>query len=593
MRKKFTGGNQFQEKDGLIFYVHHMMMSNELKGGFGAYEISSALNAASGLSFGGIQRDISTNDKNNNAIFETILKNTYDFNGKRIVNDNEIKLIQKHLYKPTKAFTQEDNQVYTRLKYKINQALSSEDGQDMLNQDYTQQLLEKVQKAQHVITNISNYETKLFVEKSLAAQMIIVDTFNQFSPAVRIAFTNLLNAQANAKISIPYSKPERFFNVPEHVNIQTLIDFKLSLNYGRTHPQDTMRRINNIQNIVAKYADVTQIIPTIISNIKSNEAVKLQEKSNRTYDKYTQKFETVASNYVVSSKVKNILIHQKKAQQTLQFNDILEIMLPNIANHKVHITSNFGPRPHVKISPNHNGVDFNYEGGQKGINLKHPEVHTPIAGEVIKPLNPINPTNMLRIKDRNGFIHEFLHLNAHAVKIGSIVEKGQIIGYMGNKGVITQQHHVHYQIKEINTNNVIDPAKFWNNKKYAINNNTNIITHITTSANTINKDNDINNWKLTPIDIDKKDMRYQNIYKALNTALTSFATLSLGNQDKIIRQYIQDKNQEYIETHNSNNIKSTNNTNTNTNTNNNSLGSYVLPKVQYNEDEDITKQYTR
>jgi murein DD-endopeptidase MepM/ murein hydrolase activator NlpD len=595
MRKKFTGGDQFQPKDGLIFYVHHMMMLNELKGGFGAYQISSALNAASGLSFGGIQRDISTNDKNNTAIFEAVLINAHTNNDKRIITDKEIELIQKNLYKPTKEFNSKDKQIYVQLKSKINQALSSENGQTMLNQDYQQQLLEKVQKVEKIIKNIDNFETKLFVEKSLAAQMMIVDTFNQFSPAVRIALVNLLNAQANAKISIPYSKPERFFTVPERVDIQTLIDFKLSLNYGQKHPQDTMRRINNIQHIVSKYADVTQIIPTINSveptivqkNKDTNtiidinqvsSALKLQEKSNRIYNRYTQKFETVSNNYVFSEKVQNVLIKQKQQQQSLQFNDILKIMLPDIENNKVHITSKFGPRAYLKSSPNHGGIDFNYEGGQKGINLNHPKVYTPISGEIIAPLNSSNPTNMLRIKDNNGFVHEFLHLDAHTVKIGDKVQMGQVIGYMGNKNVITHQHHVHYQIKDAITAKVIDPAKFWNQQ--ILNKSQNENYNIINSSNA-------NIWQLLPIDIDKKDLRYQAIHKALSNRLGGFSNLNIDNQDKIIRQYIQDKNKDYVQTIQENSAQNSIN-----NTNDKPIN-YILPKKQYNEDEDINKQYTR
>jgi len=52
---KFTGGNDLT---GLGKLYHEIMMKNELRDGFGAYELSYA-KGKSGLSFGGNQMDMS------------------------------------------------------------------------------------------------------------------------------------------------------------------------------------------------------------------------------------------------------------------------------------------------------------------------------------------------------------------------------------------------------------------------------------------------------------------------------------------------------------------------------------------------------
>lgn len=66
--------------------------------------------------------------------------------------------------------------------------------------------------------------------------------------------------------------------------------------------------------------------------------------------------------------------------------DIMQRVLPSIGGVLPHITSPFGEvkgRPLGSTKP-HRDVDFNYFGGQTGINLKHPELHSPVAGVVTK-----------------------------------------------------------------------------------------------------------------------------------------------------------------------------------------------------------------
>jgi hypothetical protein len=104
----------------------------------------------------------------------------------------------------------------------------------------------------------------------------------------------------------------------------------------------------------------------------------------------------------------------------------------------------------------HGGVDFNYLGGQAGINLTHPALRSPVAGTVTNAGE--GSVGRIAIRDANGFLHEILHTNTRNVKKGDRVTAGQWIGTMGNTG--TKDQHVHYQLRNP-AGKIIDPTLFW------------------------------------------------------------------------------------------------------------------------------------
>lgn len=142
-------------------------MVNELSGGHGAYKISNAEKASSGPSFGPIQYDIGGNDKGQ-QLLERIAREATDSKGNRFISDNEIKQMQIHLYKPFNKMSAEDKQVYQNLKPKLNQALASEAGISLINQDYDKVLDKKVKDVNQVIADIKNNENKKFLQSNIA-----------------------------------------------------------------------------------------------------------------------------------------------------------------------------------------------------------------------------------------------------------------------------------------------------------------------------------------------------------------------------------------------------------------------------------------
>ncbi|MHC2252531.1 murein DD-endopeptidase MepM/ murein hydrolase activator NlpD [Bradyrhizobium embrapense] len=145
------------------------------------------------------------------------------------------------------------------------------------------------------------------------------------------------------------------------------------------------------------------------------------------------------------------------------------MMLPPIDGRNGHVTGRSGDfgagRAEGRVKPPssdpHIGVDMNYLGGQTGINLQHPLVHSPVSGVVTRAGG--GKTNTIAIRDYNGNSHEILHTQSQIVKEGQKVFAGDLIGKMGNVG--TKDQHAHYQIygpDDPRRQNPINPHVFWN-----------------------------------------------------------------------------------------------------------------------------------
>lgn len=141
----------------------------------------------------------------------------------------------------------------------------------------------------------------------------------------------------------------------------------------------------------------------------------------------------------------------------MPYTDVLNVILPPTAGRQAHITGNYGE---MRAKGPHGGSDFNYEGGQSGLNLRHPAVHSPVAGEVVFVGGRYGTVT---IRDRDGNEHKLLHMQTQTVRQGQHVEAGTPIGTMGGMGpdgANTYAQHVHYQMKDRH-GVAINPEAFW------------------------------------------------------------------------------------------------------------------------------------
>lgn len=246
---RFTGADSLTPGT-LKHSVHLAMMSNELEGGRGAYRIGNAVLAESGPSFGPFQYDLGSSPQGR-LLFERIAATAVDANGRRIVGSGDLQDIKDHLYKSFKEInaSKESSALFERLRPVMDKALSSEAGRRLINQDYLANLEKKVESLNTTIAAVPDRENRTFLQSNRLAQLIIVDTANQYGPAVNQGLHQLMGMDAGSKLmSMPLRKPKELIGVNGELGIEDMIRYKLETQYGQTNAgaRDVLRRISNL-----------------------------------------------------------------------------------------------------------------------------------------------------------------------------------------------------------------------------------------------------------------------------------------------------------------------------------------------------------
>jgi murein DD-endopeptidase MepM/ murein hydrolase activator NlpD len=136
------------------------------------------------------------------------------------------------------------------------------------------------------------------------------------------------------------------------------------------------------------------------------------------------------------------------------------------------ISSQFGPR----WGEMHKGIDL--------VKEHQGPIYAFVPGEVIHAKMGVagsgfgNYGNVVAIKDKYGALHCYCHLDSIVVKVGSIVEKGQMIARQGNTGDVQPKptptnpsagSHLHYEVRkkhspkfgwEASEDSVYNPAEY-------------------------------------------------------------------------------------------------------------------------------------
>lgn len=105
------------------------------------------------------------------------------------------------------------------------------------------------------------------------------------------------------------------------------------------------------------------------------------------------------------------------------------------------VTSGFGPRkaPTKGASSNHKGIDF--------ATPMNTPIGTTTGGTVVHAGSGRGFGNYVAVRDNQGYVHIYAHLNNMNVKVGQKVSAGQIIGRSGATGVATGPH-LHYEVRK-------------------------------------------------------------------------------------------------------------------------------------------------
>jgi hypothetical protein len=247
---RFTGGDHFAvgtfERS-----VHLAMMTNELNGGRGAYRISNAGLGASGPSYGPFQYDLGANARAR-ELFGEIAGSAVDAEDRRIISDEDLGLIRRDLYQPFSDI--QSNPVaqatYERFLPAINSALASDAGHRLINDDYVAGIEAKIDSMNAVIAAVPNAANRTFLEQNRLAQLIILDTANQYGPAVNDGLHQFVGMDADSgSMAMPQRRrnPEQI-SVEGDLGVEDMIRYKLETQYGQTDAgaRDVLRRISNL-----------------------------------------------------------------------------------------------------------------------------------------------------------------------------------------------------------------------------------------------------------------------------------------------------------------------------------------------------------
>lgn len=125
-----------------------------------------------------------------------------------------------------------------------------------------------------------------------------------------------------------------------------------------------------------------------------------------------------------------------------------------------HISMAFGQNKHPFTGKwyIHTGIDLST--GRKG-----DPIMATADGQIINVETDSGWGNYILIKHKHGFYTRYAHLDSFRVTSGEHVQKGQVIGYIGNTGISTGPH-LHYEVHI--GSDVVDPMKYLNIKRTGI-----------------------------------------------------------------------------------------------------------------------------
>lgn len=138
-------------------------------------------------------------------------------------------------------------------------------------------------------------------------------------------------------------------------------------------------------------------------------------------------------------------------EQKLSENSKLLSCTPSIAPVHGILTDGFGGRsdPFTGEPGTHNAVDISSASGQP--------VLAPADGIVVKAEWANGYGNVIYLSHGYGYSTRFGHLSAYAVRPGSHVKRGDVIGYVGTTGRSTGPH-LHYEVRV--NNNPVNPLEY-------------------------------------------------------------------------------------------------------------------------------------
>jgi murein DD-endopeptidase MepM/ murein hydrolase activator NlpD len=147
-------------------------------------------------------------------------------------------------------------------------------------------------------------------------------------------------------------------------------------------------------------------------------------------------------------------MHLSTLEKALMERGVNEEVVPSGMPVKGYISSGFGGRIHPISGKykGHEGVDIP---GKVGTKIKA------VAGGIVVDSKWVGGYgNMVEVKHADGYTTRYAHNQKNIVKVGEVIEKGDVVALLGNTGRSTGPH-VHFEVRK--HGNPINPMRFINN----------------------------------------------------------------------------------------------------------------------------------
>lgn len=205
---------------------------------------------------------------------------------------------------------------------------------------------------------------------------------------------------------------------------------------------NSLRQENNalISNAVNELNERSELIENMVNSITDETEVKVIANSH-------PKIKNSGGIFIASQDT----VDEDLLSKADKYLDKIRILPFGRPLKKIKITSGFGTRrdPKNGKSAFHTGIDFKGKRGDK--------VFATANGIVTKAFYNSGYGNYVQIDHGNGYKTSFSHLKKFLVKKGENVQRGQLIGLVGNSGRSTGPH-LHYEISR--NNKPINPSTF-------------------------------------------------------------------------------------------------------------------------------------
>lgn len=238
-----------------------------------------------------------------------------------------------------------------------------------------------------------------------------------------------------------------------HLNIADSYETKVTMLRSQIENRnETIQELEKYKDTNSQYAElIQQITETLVENDSEYGLGGVDEDTIIYSDE--KLLEAILSDLHTRSPqkwVNNVGVFYNNREETLS---ALPDMWPVVESEFDRITSSFGLRysPIDERMHHHEGIDITTDSYSGAVLATAP-------GKVVGVWNH-HPRygRIVYIEHAKGFSTRYAHLSRISVRYGETVDKGQVIGYIGNSG-ISDGAHLHYEIRK--NDEPIDPIEF-------------------------------------------------------------------------------------------------------------------------------------